>query len=204
MLSTLQPSSVSCPWGSRRWGWCGATSLQIAQPVRILRWLEAAASWEGSYLNYAGVSLLVCTNLPFQFPVTDCLWDLDLGGLHITIKLDSNRLKASNGHMEAAIHLKSIVQALGSLVSEGEERGNSRFPPHVSAGFLPTYQNHLIQSPSFRWLQFGEATSRWNALVSTELLLPVIWLFPQPDYMPGNKEEFVSMKKCLTELLPGS
>jgi len=51
----------------------------------------------------------------------------------MTFKFDPNRLKASNDCTEAAVHLRLIVQALGSLISEGEERGNSGFPPHLSA-----------------------------------------------------------------------
>lgn len=57
--------------------------------------------------------------------------DLDLWDLYIPVKFDSNRLKVSNRLMEAAMHLQSIVQTLVSLISEGEERDNSRFPLHV-------------------------------------------------------------------------
>lgn len=87
------------------------------------------------------------------------LWDLDLWGLYITIEFDSNKLKVSNGCMEVTTHLKSIVRALGSLISKEEERGTSGFPPYVSASFLahvpePLDLVTIFQMAAIRWSDY--------------------------------------------------
>lgn len=107
------------------------------------------------------------------------LWDLDLWGLCITIKFDSNKLKVLNGCMEVTTH--SIVWALGSLTSTEQERG-TKFPPYVSASFLahipePLDPVTIFQRAAIQWSDSWMKCRHFHQpLPPCNLTFPPAWL----------------------------